>query len=161
MEERIQREYDRLLEYCNRHAGELPESMLQQSLEYQQGLWKAYRGMLETIPMSYAGKSVVDFGCKYGHLIPLLMGMGCDGAIGVDAEELYVKAGSAVFPKLFPKSAIVMSENGYVPLQPASADLVIMNEVISHVNPERRHPVYLRRQQRRQCRGPVPVARAL
>jgi SAM-dependent methyltransferase len=135
LDQRIQREYDRLLEYCSQHSKELPDYVLQQSRDYQGGLWKAYRDMLQQIPITISGKVVVDFGCKFGHLIPLLAGLDCLEPIGVDAEDLYVQAGKVIFPQLFPRARVLLSEEGYIPLQPCSVDLVVMNEVISHVNP--------------------------
>lgn len=134
-DERIQREYDKLLEHCRQHSAELPESMLQQSADYQQGLWKAYRSMFDLVPAPLAGKSVVDFGCKFGHLIPLLLALDCREAIGIDAEPIYVATGNAVFSRLYANARVLPTENGYVPLPPSSVDVIIMNEVISHVNP--------------------------
>lgn len=133
-EEDIQQAYDRVLKHCQTKAG-IPEYMLQQSGDYAGGMWKAYRVMLASIPLDLEGKTVVDFGCKFGHLLPLLHALGCSGAIGVDAHDEYVRLGDSVFSALFSGARVVKTEQGYIPLQPASVDLIIMNEVISHVNP--------------------------
>jgi len=104
-------------------------------MDYQKGLWRTYLSLLERVPADYAGKTVVDFGCKYGHLLPLLLGLGAGMAVGIDAEEEYVEAGRSVFETLFENVRILRSEEGYVPLPSDSADIVIMNEVVSHINP--------------------------
>jgi SAM-dependent methyltransferase len=131
----VQAEYDRVLAFCERLGRELPDYMLRQSKEHQQGLYRMYEALLDAIPVKLDGKTVADFGCKYGHLIPLLFARGAKEAIGIDAEEEYVAAGRAVFESLYPSARLVRTEQGFIPLQPQSVDVVIMNEVISHVNP--------------------------
>jgi SAM-dependent methyltransferase len=143
LDERIRREYDRVREFCNRGGTDFPEVLQSQSADYQGGLWRPYRSMLQMVPMRFEGRTVVDFGCKLGYLIPLLVSLGCEEAVGVDAEDFYVNAGNLVFPVLYPKTRLVKSEDGYVPLQPASADLIFMNEVISHINPRFLDTVWL------------------
>ena len=135
MDERIIAEYARVLEFSERHRDTLPEYLLQQSVGFQQGLWRSYRDLLQSIPASLAGQTVVDFGCKYGHLLPLLISLGAQMAIGVDAEEEYVTAGKLLFETLYPNARILRSEAGHIPLQPDSVDIVILNEVVSHINP--------------------------
>jgi SAM-dependent methyltransferase len=131
----VQAEYDRVLAHCERLRARLPEYLMRQSKDHQQGLYRMYETLLDAIPVPLAGKTVADFGCKYGHLIPLLFARGARDAIGIDAEEEYVTAGKAVFESLYPNARLVRSEIGFIPLQPQSVDVVIMNEVISHVNP--------------------------
>jgi SAM-dependent methyltransferase len=132
-EAQIEQHYERVLARCR--ASSVPAYMLQQSVDYRNGLWKAYRSVLDSVPLPVAGLRVVDFGCKYGHLLPLLYGLGCAQAIGIDAEEEYVRWGHEVLSAVLPGARVVKCEIGYIPLQPESVDLVIMNEVISHVNP--------------------------
>ncbi len=127
-------EYARVLEYAQGIRG-LPDYFLQQSRDHHGGLYRDYEALLDTIPCSLEGKAVLDFGCKYGHLIPLLIARGASQAIGADAEDSYVRAGKTVFEALYPNARIVATEAGYLPLDPESVDVVVMNEVISHVNP--------------------------
>ena len=135
MDDRIVAEYTRVLEFSERHRSCLPEHLLQQSADFQQGLWRNYYSMLRAIPVPLAGKTVVDFGCKYGHLLPLLFGLGVEKAVGIEAEEEYARVGKFVFETIYQNARIIKSEAGYIPLQPDSVDIVILNEVVSHINP--------------------------
>jgi SAM-dependent methyltransferase len=109
--------------------------MVKQSVAWQQGLWKTYWHLLQLAPFPLKGKVAVDFGCKYGHLLPLLIVMEVDQAIGIDIEDTYIEAGRMVFEKLYPKVKLLKSDQGYIPLQPETVDFVLVNEVISHINP--------------------------
>jgi SAM-dependent methyltransferase len=131
----ILREYTKVLEFCRGHRLALPEQLLQQAVDFQEGLWKTYCSLLRTIPLPIKGRTVVDFGCKYGHLLPLLVGLGAETAIGIDAEEEYVRAGKLVFEDLYQNVRILECESGHIPLQPDSVDICVMNEVVSHINP--------------------------
>lgn len=135
MDDRIVQEYRRVLEFCRRHHDHLPHYLLEQSVEFEKGLWRDYLPLLKAIPIPLAGRTVIDFGCKYGHLLPLLIGLGAQMAIGIDAEEEYTEAGRFVFETLYPNVRLLRSEAGYIPLQPDSVDMVILNEVVSHINP--------------------------
>ncbi len=135
MDEPILQEYTRVLEFCRSHHQALPEQLLRQTVDFQEGLWRTYYALLRAIPVSFAGKTVVDFGCKYGHLLPLLLSLGAEMAIGIDAEEEYVQAGKSVFEGLYGNVHLLKSEAGFIPLQPDTVDVVIMNEVVSHINP--------------------------
>ncbi|MDH7499439.1 MAG: class I SAM-dependent methyltransferase [candidate division NC10 bacterium] len=135
MNERILEEYRRVLEFCQRHQDRLPPYLLEQSVKFEKGRWRDYLSLLRAIPIPLAGLTVVDFGCKYGHLLPLLICLGAEMAMGIDAEEEYTEAGRFVFETLYPSVRILKSEAGYIPLQPDSVDVVILNEVVSHINP--------------------------
>jgi ubiquinone/menaquinone biosynthesis C-methylase UbiE len=56
-------------------------------------------------------------------------------AIGIEDLDLFFLPGRDLFSGESEKVEFVKSECGYIPLQPETADLVIMNEVISHINP--------------------------
>jgi len=133
MESKIDHEYHKVLNYCQTHP--VPEYMLKQSVAWQQGLWKTYWHLLDLAPFALKGKVAVDFGCKYGHLLPLLISIEVDQAIGIDVEDTYLDAGRMVFEKLYPNVKLLKSDQGYIPLQPESVDFVLVNEVISHINP--------------------------
>jgi SAM-dependent methyltransferase len=109
--------------------------MHKQSVAWQQGLWKTYWHLLDLAPFTLKGKVAVDFGCKYGHLLPLLISMEVDQAIAIDVEDTYLDAGRMVFEKLYPSVRFLKSDQGYIPLQPETVDFVLVNEVISHINP--------------------------
>jgi SAM-dependent methyltransferase len=133
MDSKIDHEYHKVLNYCQTHP--VPEYMLKQSVAWEQGLWKTYRHLLDLAPFPLKGRVAVDFGCKYGHLLPLLVIMGVDQAIGIDVEDTYLDAGRMVFEKLYPRVRFLKSDQGYIPLQPETIDFVLVNEVISHINP--------------------------
>ena len=106
------------------------------SREYQEGLWKVYYDLLRFTGISIQDKTVVDFGCKYGHLLPLLILLGARRAIGIDVEPDYIALGKDFFERPSPeKIQILPCEGGLIPLQSETIDFVIMNEVISHINP--------------------------
>ena len=133
MEPKIDQEYCKVLNYCQTSC--VPEYMFKQSMAWQEGLWKTYWHLLDLAPFPLKGKVVIDFGCKYGHLLPLLTVMEVDRAIGVDVEDAYLDAGRQVFEKLYPNVKLLKSDQGYIPLEPESVDFVLVNEVISHINP--------------------------
>ena len=81
------------------------------------------------------GATVADIGCKYGHTLPLFLARGAARAIGIDVEEEYLTVGRRIVGDIYPSVAFVQSERGFLPLPPDSVDFVLMNEVISHVNP--------------------------
>jgi SAM-dependent methyltransferase len=85
---------------------------------------------------------VVDFGCKYGHLLPWFVVAGVSEAIGVEVEDSYVEEGRSIFEALYANVRILKEEQGCIPLQPDTVDFVLVNEVISHVNPTYLDMVY-------------------
>jgi len=106
------------------------------SRDYQQGQWKVYYELLRAVGISIQDKIVVDFGCKYGHLLPLLILLGARKAIGIDVEPEYIELGKTFFEKAFPERIqILPCECGLIPLQSETVDFVFMSEVISHINP--------------------------
>jgi SAM-dependent methyltransferase len=131
----IRDEYLKVLEYCEARRDRLPEYLLRQSRRYYEGLYADYGRLLDAMAMPLAGKTVVDFGCKFGHLIPLLLARGAREAVGIDVDDDHVRAGAEVFGALYPNARVVRSEDGLVPLQSGTVDVIIMIEVISHVNP--------------------------
>jgi SAM-dependent methyltransferase len=141
MKEKVRQEYNRILEYCKDKG--LADEVISQAADYASGLWESYLPLLEDIPADFENKTVVDFGCKYGLLLPLFLCMGAKEAIGIDAVDEYLEVGRFVLEDLYPSIRIVDCTDGYIPLQPESIDIVFMNEVISHVNPAYLDTVYL------------------
>lgn len=140
MEAKIQNAYDEVLAFCR--TQDVPEYLKSISRDWCQGTWNMYWSLLELAIFSFEGKVALDFGCKYGHLLPMLLIKGAVQAIGIDAEDTYVEAGRTIFPKLYPSTSLLKSERGYIPLQPETVDFVLINEVISHVNPGYLETVY-------------------
>jgi SAM-dependent methyltransferase len=103
-------------------------------LYVEQQLWKSYADLLDLAPFA-PGAAVVDMGCKYGHTLPLFLGRGAARAIGVDVEAEYLSVGRRIVGEIYPAASFIQSDRGYLPLPPASVDFVLVNEVISHVNP--------------------------
>jgi SAM-dependent methyltransferase len=137
----IKNEYDQVLAFCETHP--VPDYMLNISKDWSQGVWKMYWSLLQSANYSFENKVVLDFRCKYGHLLPLFLARGASIAIGVDAEDSYVEAGRKLFPELYPNIKILKTEFGYLPIQPETIDFVLINEVISHVNPGYLDTVYM------------------
>ena len=132
-EEAVYGYYERLL--ARARALNLSSDVTRQADAWRGGVWKLHFQVLKQIPVSWRNKTVVDYGCKYGLLFPLLFKVGVKKAVGIEASDQYVGYCRELFNDVGDKAVFVKSEGGYVPLQPESADLVIMNEVISHIQP--------------------------
>jgi len=128
-------EYTKLLAYCDKLGAATPEAFRRISMEWAGDLRSAYESLLGNIPTIFSGKRVLDFGCKYGHLAPMALARGASAYIGVDAEREYIDTASRIIGKLYDQTEFYQTEAGFIPVQPATVDVVIMNEVISHVNP--------------------------
>ncbi len=102
--------------------------------DYAAGAWNYDHQLISLVPGSLKGKAVLDFGAKYGHTIPLLFALGAQSVIAVDVEDEYLSAGNSVFGAIYASSQHLRSERGLLQLQPQTVDLVIVNEVISHIN---------------------------
>jgi SAM-dependent methyltransferase len=90
--------------------------------------------VLGRIPLSLRDKVVIDFGCRYGLLFPLLIELGAKKVYGIEDLNLFFEPGTRLFHPPDWNVEFVRSDQGYIPLQPGTADLVIVNEVISHIN---------------------------
>ena len=100
-----------------------------------EGLWKDYEVLLRRFPGSLEGKDVVDFGCKYGHVIPQAIAMGARSAIGIDVMDDYVSTATRVLGPRFPNASFYRTDECLIPLPSNSTDCLLANEVISHINP--------------------------
>lgn len=133
--------YRHVFDYCQAHA--VPPYMLEMSKQWlEEELWKAHWQILHALPYDYSKKVVVDFGCKFGHLLPMFISLGAKEAIGIDVEKSYVESASALFQEMYANVKILQSEDGYIPIQPETVDFVLLNEVISHINPAFLEVVY-------------------
>jgi SAM-dependent methyltransferase len=62
--------------------------------------------------------------------------LGARTAIGIDVEPEYIALGRHFFEKTSPeKIHILPCQDGMIPIQSETVDFVLMNEVISHINP--------------------------
>ncbi len=141
LENKIVEEYRHVFDYCQTHS--VPPYMLEISRQWlEEARWKMYWHLLHAVPYEYDSKVVVDYGCKYGHLLPMFLSLGAKEAIGIDVESDYVAPGSALFQGMYRNARIIQSEGGYIPIESETVDFVLVNEVISHVNPAFLEVVY-------------------
>ena len=121
--------YVQLLERSRRLN--LCATLISSATQWNSGGWRVYLDyVVRHLPASPRGRVVLDFGCGYGMLAPLLLELGAARVVGVD-----VLTGFADAKPLFDGQPVefVEPDCGYVPVQPAAVDIVVMNEVISHV----------------------------
>ncbi len=103
--------------------------------DYAAGAWGYDEQLLDLIPAPLAGMTVLDYGAKYGHTAPVFLARGAKRVIAVDVEDEYLEAGAKVLGTVFPQVQYLRSERGMLALQPETVDLILVNEVISHINP--------------------------
>lgn len=114
-----------------------------QLAEWRDGKWKIYlEEVVKRIPASLHDKVVVDFGSNYGLLFPLLIELGARKVYGIEDLDLFIEPGMRLFHPPDWNVEFLRPDRGYIPLQPGTADIVIMNQVISHINPAYLHVVY-------------------
>ena len=129
----VQERYEALVRHGER--SDAPEYFKQLGKHFAEGLWRDYERLLEGLPGALEGLDVVDLGCKYGHTLVYFMAAGARSGVGVDVEPEYVDVGRRVLSSFDASLSLERSERGWLPLESESADLVFVNEVISHVNP--------------------------
>lgn len=64
----------------------------------------------------------------------MLTALGVERYIGVEGHVGYVEAAREVYAAAELPGEFVFCEQGYVPMSPESADIVLMREAVSHVN---------------------------
>jgi SAM-dependent methyltransferase len=130
----VQAEYNRFLAASIELGA--PEHFIQFSkLFAEQQIWKSYAYLLDSVPARLEGGVAVDIGCKYGHVMPLFLARGARAAIGVDVVEEYLAVARRVVGAIYPPASFLKSKAGYLPIESGSVSFVLLNEVISHVNP--------------------------
>lgn len=129
-----QAEYDRILAEAERvHA---PPYFLDMSrLFARDAIWRSYDDLIAALPHGFSGGTAVDIGCKYGHALPVFLCRGASQAIGIDVVDEYIEAGRRFLGSMYAAVRLEKSDEGLLPLPPSSVDFVLVNEVISHVNP--------------------------
>src|SRR5690242_16717694 len=111
----IQAEYDRLKEEGPRRGASDHFTSLSEVFASPQ-VWGSYQALLDLVPVPLAGRDIVDIGCKYGHLVPLLFAAGAGSAIGIDVEDTYLRSASEILGAIWPKAKFRKSEQGYLPI---------------------------------------------
>ena len=101
-----------------------PSYMLDITKSWRDGIWRMYTLVLDRAEYSFEGKVVLDFGCKYGHILPMFLALGASEAIGVDAEEVYVEPGAKFFSSIYHNIKIKQTMKGLLPHQPDSVDFI-------------------------------------
>jgi SAM-dependent methyltransferase len=101
-----------------------------------------YEAILDSFQGSFEGKVALDFGCKYGHTLPLFLARGAKQVIGVDVELGYLETGRNAFGRLLEGIQYYQADDGLIPISSEIVDFALANEVISHVNPAYLETVY-------------------
>ncbi|MGI9501551.1 MAG: class I SAM-dependent methyltransferase [Geminicoccaceae bacterium] len=114
--------------------GDGGNAFLRMCERYVDGHWRRFTKKVELFSKPLAGGVFVDFGSKFGHLTPLLIDQGVEKVYAVDVNDEYLEQGQRFFGARFPVT-YVKSEDCYVDIPSASADFVLANEMISHINP--------------------------
>ena len=115
-DDEIQGEYERFKEECiRRSAGDTFLKM--GGLFADQKIWKSYQWLLELVPRSVGNGDVVDIGCKFGHLMPLLFAQGARSAIGIDVVDDYLTEAARIVGAMYPNAKFKKSELGYLPIE--------------------------------------------
>ena len=109
-------------------------NFLRMSERHVDGHWRRFVPKLEVFSRPLAGSIFVDYGSKFGHLTPLLIDQGVKKIFAVDVNDDYLDQGARFFGTRFPVDYL-KSEDCYIDIPSASVDLVLANEMISHINP--------------------------
>lgn len=132
-EEKLQSTY-RKMEEAGRKLGLSEYFSAMTSAFLADALWKEYIEIIGLAP-PLDGCTVLDFGCKYGHTLPILHALGASKCIGVDVEDEYLATGNRAFESIGFPGVMVKSDDGYLAIASETVDFILVNEVISHVNP--------------------------
>lgn len=101
---------------------------------YRNGHWQKTVKKLALFSRPLNGGTFLDFGCKFGHMTPLLKEYGAGQVISVDVDDEYLAEGSKFIAPRF-GSTYIKSDDCYLEIASNSVDFILVNEVISHINP--------------------------
>lgn len=113
------------------------EKFIRMSHRYIDGHWRKFTIKLKRFSKPLRGSTFVDYGCKFGHMVPMLVSAGVSKIFAIDVADDHLADGAKFFGQRFPVEYI-QSRDCYVDIPSASADFLLANEVISHI-----HPTYL------------------
>lgn len=124
--------------------GDFSEDAVNRYKDFRDGLWKAHYNVIVSADFAFRGKTVLDYGCKYGQAAPIFFRLGIGNYLGIDVLPDYIESGKNIIGKRYSGRIDFFQTKGtLIPLQPESVDFVLMNEVISHVNPKYLEAVFL------------------
>ena len=104
------------------------------SERYKDGIWEKSVSRIGLFSRPIEGGTFLDFGCKFGHFTPLLTEFGAAQVVSVDVDDEYLGDGARYIGQKF-GSRYVKSEDCYLDIPSDSVDYILVNEVISHINP--------------------------
>lgn len=131
--------YDRILRLGG--EGGAGTKFLRMSKRYAEGGWRYGTDKLQKFSRPFDGGTVLEFGCKFGHLTPVFQSLGAGAVINVDVDEEYLRDGER-FIGTTCSARYVKSDDCYVEIESDSVDFVLAKEVISHINPALLHTFY-------------------
>jgi SAM-dependent methyltransferase len=107
---------------------------MRMSERYKEGYWERLVPKVGLFSRPMKGGVFLDFGCKFGHLTPLLMELSAASVFSVDVEDEHLTDGAAFIGARY-NSEYKKSDDCYLDIPSNSVDFILANEVISHVNP--------------------------
>jgi SAM-dependent methyltransferase/tetratricopeptide (TPR) repeat protein len=129
----IDREYKSILQHAmDSNAG---KKFLRISERYAEGAWKSAVEKIDAFVDTLAGSVVLDCGCKFGHLTPLLLKQGATKVYSVDVGRDHTKEGAAFIGAAY-GSEYPRFDEGYLEVPSESVDKVLVNDVLSSLNTE-------------------------
>lgn len=128
----LEAEYKAILDQAT--AGNADRKFIRMSERYAEGHWRRFITKLKWFKSNLDDKVFLDFGSKFGHLTPLIRSQGATKIYSVDVDPIHIDQGSKFIAPLY-GSEYSFSDEGYIEIPSDSVDLILVNEVISHVNP--------------------------
>lgn len=122
-------------------AGGAGTKFIRMSERYASGIWRGGMDKLERFSRPYDGGTVLEFGCKFGHLSPVFLSLGAGQVINVDVDDEYLRDGEKFIGAVC-AARYVKSDDCYIDVESSSVDFVLAKEVISHINPSLLHTFY-------------------
>ena len=119
----IKESYKQLLQAAQVNSGS--DYFVEISEQFANGYWKDYENILSDANLSFQDKTVVDFGCKYGHLLIYFLSKGVKSAIGVEAEPKYIEEGNRFLEMEYGDKLHIMSSHEISPV-PSSISTLYM-----------------------------------
>ncbi len=138
---RISNIYSLVFEYCQKNP--VSDHLRNISSQWHHDkLWKIHLEIIQRYQYNFIGKTVLDYGCKYGHMAPLFFCLGAEKVIGIDVEEDYIHQGRLLFSHFYQNIEYVRSQGSMIDIQSETVDYTLINEVISHINDSLLERVY-------------------
>ena len=125
-------EYRRL--YDDGLSGGAGSKYLRMFERLKDGLWRDFMVRPHLFSNPVADSVVLDFGCKFGQVTPILKALGAAQVISVDVDDEYLRDGARFVGSRY-GSIHLKSDECYVDVESNSVDLVFASEVISHIHP--------------------------